>query len=305
MRKDMSKVLRERPRQGGVGKEMARKNRHQAKAACQKAATDDSVDVENLDFRGMKKVHTSTPYSWDNKKNKSFNSAPLRRWIRSQVGRKWNDIYSEMCQSLNMDIPENRHAHEWMVEMNTYLEGNRVMVAGIPPHELSPSWSSYDEFYIDPKDGTLQIVKKKEIKSNYAARQKSVIDPFRYIDPKEPLKQYHCINGVWYEIQFRAATTEEKHAKSFGSMERRYNPNTGTIQTNWQKTHTNVIAFQITEGLKNEDINWSGRDLFYTCEVLFGGPYLPLKKMQMSSKEIRRIKAMMEKRDSIALRKAG
>jgi hypothetical protein len=150
MRKDMKKVVTEKGAVGGVGNFMIRRNRRQVKKAC----LDGNEDVDSLNFHGIRKVHTSSPCSWDNLKSSGCNSNVIRRYLKSRVGQVWNDVYSDMSKNLDRKALDNVN---WMVETKTFFENGKIWVAGIPPTVLGLSYHR-DEFYVDPRDGTLRCM---------------------------------------------------------------------------------------------------------------------------------------------------
>src|SRR5258708_10574361 len=89
MRKDMAKVIVERPRRGGDG----RVNRRPI-------PWEDAPKQESV---GRSHVLTGRD------KSLSDNLAPLRRYLERQVGRPWNKVYSEICAKLRRDSPLQRH----------------------------------------------------------------------------------------------------------------------------------------------------------------------------------------------------
>src|SRR5207237_1017983 len=96
MRPDMHKIIVERPRYGG-GRE-----RYNRRA---------NVPIEDRPMsESMRAPHTD---------RKSFgeNLAPLRRWLRSQVGRLWDDIYSEACSVIKPDSTVRNHIKGHLLEM--------------------------------------------------------------------------------------------------------------------------------------------------------------------------------------------
>lgn len=100
MREDMSKLLVERPRRRGSKK---RNRRHPLNAPLSR----DGEDVSKL---SMKK-------SWISHKELNENLAPLDRYLRSQVGRLWDDVYSDICQHLNRNSAVQYHVFQHLAHM--------------------------------------------------------------------------------------------------------------------------------------------------------------------------------------------
>lgn len=288
MRKDMKKVIAERGSVGGTGNFMIRRNRRQIKQACENL----SEDADALNFHAIKKVHTASTCSWGNLKDSAYSSNVIRRYLKSQVGRPWNDVYSDMSKNLDRRGLDNV---AWMVETKTYFEDGKIWVAGIPPTVLGLSYRR-DEFYVDPRDGTLRCMPHAPGGKKYADRRKEILDKSRYIDPKNLLVQYHCIDGIWYEIKLREASASEKKENSFGEYRRNYNRATFMLETEWCRIYNNAIVNQLVDNNKKVFV-FERDNIWELCSTLFCGNYLPLSKRQISSKEIRRIKGLMEERD--------
>ncbi len=289
MKEWFDKILVERPRVGGCGKERIRQNRRAAKA-----------DPENaMQFRSMTKIHSSKGY--DDRKELNENLKPLRRFLRSRLGKPWNNVYSEIMAGLNLNNAVQYHVWQHLiklgeVETNTFMQGNTVMIgSGGEPRPVG-SYSWQDEFYVHPKTGLLcvelkqpSITRKNRIKDNWDAN--------RYIDESNPLIQYHKINNLWYEIKLRPATKEEKAKGTFGSWVEVWNNKIGRYINEWRSISSNSLAEQI---IGTKTYYWKADQwLWGDCTRVFGGNYLPIvgSKRQISSKEISRIEALMQQRD--------
>lgn len=64
-------------------------------------------------------------------RRKSFTDllGPLRRWLRAQVGRRWDDVYSEACRVIKPDSVVRAHIKTHLLEFvqrNTFMRGGRV-----------------------------------------------------------------------------------------------------------------------------------------------------------------------------------
>jgi len=82
-----------------------------------------SKDLEKMDAlprkEGMKKRWKPDFWGW------SFGDHvnPLRRWLRSKLGRNWDDVYSEFCQEQDRRSIRDWHLHEHLwFEVSTWEE---------------------------------------------------------------------------------------------------------------------------------------------------------------------------------------
>lgn len=308
MREDMSKVLVERPRTGGCGKTNLRINRRDTRLACKKAI--DDADVETTNYRSMKHVHFLGRNSWGDKKELNENLRPLRRFLLSKVGQSWDKVYSEIMSGINLNNAVQYHVWQHLIQFGevhtkTYMENGNVMAAGIigPEQMTNQNYiGSREEFYVDPRDGTLRCTEKSK-KSNYLSykdEKKKRLDECRYINKKKPLVQYHMLAGVWYEYQMRAATEDELKNKSFGFYDKNYNIQdikNIKISYKWVKMFENNFVKQLTQDDRVDMPSWKFREnLWFACETLFGGAFLPISKRQISSREVKKVEAMMAER---------
>ncbi|MEM8937515.1 MAG: hypothetical protein AAGC77_14045 [Pseudomonadota bacterium] len=195
MRKDMFKVIVERPRRGAD----FRVNRSRL------AGEDD------LPSRvGMKRFRTlnRTKSKWLNE-----NLAPLNRYLMKQAGRPWRKVYSEICENLDANNTVKRHVRDHLQDFvvtkvgigrkGEWMNGNEW-----PGGRMSDTpWRQ--PLYVDPYDGILKrsdkLWKKMRVDPTPHWRKRcndpSKADPsVRRIDDTTEL---HCIGGIWYEIKFR------------------------------------------------------------------------------------------------------
>jgi len=127
------------------------------------------------------------------RKSKYFSDClgPLSRWLRSKLGENWDDVYSELCQILEISTLSGKHilSHVW-----GFVERDAVLVDGIVYNRKYQrqlgKWR--DEIYVHPETRILCVAKK-----------------VRKIPPQKPddfveIDDYHhyCkIDGIWYLIE--------------------------------------------------------------------------------------------------------
>ncbi len=143
MRKDMFKVIVERPRQG------ARFRINRARLS----------DHEALPKRvGMKRFRTlnRTDTKWLNE-----NLAPLKRYLMKQTGRPWNKVFSEICENLDANNTVKQHVRDHLqdyVVTKVAIGRNGEWMSG----NGWPSWRGashmrwHQPLYVDPDDGILK-----------------------------------------------------------------------------------------------------------------------------------------------------
>lgn len=149
MRKDMAKVLVERPRTWGGTERKGRAPR----------------DLEDLPrFTG----HIRAMRERGGYKMLNENLAPLRRFLERQVDRPWNKVHSEMCERIN---PRNEVQAHILSHVDQYIERRPVKVEpsrdapcglmrrGFQFRSLFPLKPG--DLYVDPKDGIIKRARRK------------------------------------------------------------------------------------------------------------------------------------------------
>lgn len=180
MRKDMYKVIVERPRRGGRAAERP------------VGELDESPRCE-----GLRRRHRYR--KWLNE-----NLRPLQRFLAGQVGRPWDKVYAEICAGIDRRHTVQQHIHEHLddfvairvVQMHGQLHWCRSRW-GQPErldHYRSPA------LYVCPRTGLLrrnrmQEAARREEQAERKARHTAVAPDRRVLGVWLEL---HRIAGVWY-----------------------------------------------------------------------------------------------------------
>ena len=184
MRADMHKVIVERPRHGGTRE---RGNRRA------------NVPFEDRPIQeSMRASHTDRKYFGEN-------LAPLRRWLRAQVGRPWDWVYSEACSVIKPDSTVRNHIKVHLLEMverHTFLKNGEVWcfrhplwnTSEVPVAELGGGWAP---FYVHPRSGILCEAQSRRRQPSWFERQSGkLIDTCRWLDSATALLN---LNGCWFK----------------------------------------------------------------------------------------------------------
>jgi hypothetical protein len=190
MREDMSKVVIERPRWGHSlpgNKTRLRVRRY-----------DPDKEYDDL----PKRISGSrSKYICDrNLKDFSDLLGPLRRFLRANVGRPWDNVYSEMKESLDDRKVTGLHIFEHVdSEVETHpLIGDDGELYTLGRDKLWPVYG----LYVDPRTGLLcwsdyKPWRRKRRKSKTARKD---CDHIRL----GANTGYVKINGVWYFIEYKS-----------------------------------------------------------------------------------------------------
>lgn len=151
MRPDMAKVLVERPRPGSRERSVPAKG---YTTRVRRMMADGGTPVRE----GMTAPYGST---------RPFNEhlGPLRRYVRSQVGRPWDRVHSEICAHIDRGNVVQKHI---LTHLSDYVVTDVMLIDGVPCAGPSVRWPRFGEplhaarwrilCYVCPKTGLLRTV---------------------------------------------------------------------------------------------------------------------------------------------------
>ena len=157
-------------------------------------------------FEGIKRPHR-------HRKGLTDLLGPLKRWLQAQVGRPWNDVYSEACAVIKPDSIIRAHVKTHLldfVQRNTFMHKGKVCVLDtgyrglgiVPVDERRYGWNL---FFVHPESTLLCATPWKSRKTLRAARRKAGAENFRWLDELFALKK---IGGIWFACQFRVVAPD-------------------------------------------------------------------------------------------------
>lgn len=124
----------------------------------------------------------------------SDNLSPLRRWLRSQISKPWDSVYSELCQKIETKTLAGQHllSHLWQM-----VEREVIFVDGLPysqrhRYRINPLGYWHEELYVHPETGILCLAKKLS-KVPLKKRDDQV-----FINGYE----YRKIKDIWYLVTY-------------------------------------------------------------------------------------------------------
>ena len=198
----MHKVVIERPRWNpGPGKHGRRAN----------------LPVELLPkFEGIKRPHIC-------RKGLTDLLGPLKRWLLSQVGRYWNDVYSEACAVIKPDSPIRAHVKTHLlefVERNTFMHEGKVCVLDTgylgKPVPVSANCRYRSLFFVHPETGLL-VSSPRLSKRAWRARKPKPPATIHWIRKGVALQQ---IRGLWFECHFEVVPVDIRFRAYDHALER-------------------------------------------------------------------------------------
>ncbi len=191
MRKDMSKVIVERPRSG------------RAAAGLRPGRTRTLVDDDGEPIRAKGAREPKGRDSKTKRLNETLN--PLKRYLASNVARPWDKVYSEISEHLKPTSTVQQHVRDHLqdfVATKTRMKGGVVVVTPRFGGEraLSDDWCLY---YVHPRTGLLRKNEhyKRSSVHRREARKKAEAElalRMRILDAKT---QLHLFDDAWWEVK--------------------------------------------------------------------------------------------------------
>lgn len=199
MREDMFKVIVERPRRGGWD--------HGARPS-----------FRNVDLEDGGPAHESVRHHHSGRKYLNENLRPLDRHFERSVGRYWNKVYAEVCESLcprsTVQQHVRDHIRDFVAIRTGYIDGqlHDLDHRGWPSGP-KPIADSFCRFYVHPGSGMLmenrqQKSWKHRERERRDARQQEILARRRDLSPDT---QLHLIAGQWYEVSLARIGGEAPH----------------------------------------------------------------------------------------------
>jgi hypothetical protein len=204
MRSDMSKVIVERPRL---------RNPLRAGSAYPRGYLENrwAPDLENA-------PRTESMGGRYAKKRLNENLAPLVRFLRSNVGRPWDDVHSEIAARISCRSAVQKHVLDHLrdyVVKHVSVEGGAVFYMGYRGLEPLVSSGGRLRFYVEPRTGALLLAPC----TARNRRSRRDVDPGRRILSRE--RELRRIEGVWYDIAVAPIPREiDARAACFDVIER-------------------------------------------------------------------------------------
>jgi len=154
MREDMKKVLTERPRNGSRWASTAIERQRGKSKRYRDRSLEKDGDEEFCSHQPMSMGRGTKKFTDD--------IGPLKRWIHDQVGRKWDDVWADVCANVDANSVQGRHvrSHVWSKTRNFgYVETDIVISESGTPMVVRAHFGGQhpvNGLYVDPRDGILK-----------------------------------------------------------------------------------------------------------------------------------------------------
>ena len=167
-----------------------------------------NIPLEDLPAKeGMK-----AGYSF--RKDFGENLSPLRRWLRSQTGRPWDDVYGEACEVIKPNSAVRNHIKIHLLEMvhrNTFVRHGQVWCfresfwGQIEEMPIGRACSRWNPFFVHPESRKLCDSGSSRSRFDDArladAKRASRSADTQWVAETEVLRK---VKGIWYRCHVRA-----------------------------------------------------------------------------------------------------
>lgn len=166
MRKDMPKLITDRPRTAG--------GRRRAKPTIRQ------VDIESADDLEVGPSHSAMRDRDEDRKSQRDHLSPLFRFLQSRIGKPWDAVWSEICRNADLRSTLGDHL--------------RQHVLGYVQLDIADVNKNYRNLYVDP-NGTLKCRPYKRHRWPKERANVFLVDG----------KTYHQHDGIWYQVKMKTA----------------------------------------------------------------------------------------------------
>jgi len=128
-------------------------------------------------------------HGWDD--NSRLFRAPLERFLRKQVGRLWDDVYSEICADAPANSALGRRLREevsWLVETNVTVKGGELI--------CQPYGYKVGGLYVHPETGLLCLPAPSPRRRYKFRKDYEIVD----VEGTDKHK-YLRLGGLWYKVE--------------------------------------------------------------------------------------------------------
>jgi hypothetical protein len=183
MRADMNKVIVERPRGGKGNYDLAKRWRD--------------------DFDGPMQLGIRAGYG---RPRLNENLSPLRRYLRAQLGRPWNKVYSEIASGIDRRNTVQQHVFQHIedfIAIKVEYRNDKLVDLSARFRFFGNNDTLRQELYVDPHTGIIRRNKDHNAWRRLAVerrlnQQAEIDSKMRILDAQTQLRR---IDGQWYEVK--------------------------------------------------------------------------------------------------------
>lgn len=237
MRSDMHEIIIERPRWGHTRGYPRRRVRNMVRA--RESECERESGPGRRGGRGGRGGDDDLPLrepmgGFYAEKNPSDNLAPLERYLRSNVGRPWRKVRSEIAAQLSATSAIQKHVmdhlREYVVE-RVWQDAEGKLWGPDRYGRPSMPW----RFFVHPRTGALAEMPRRPRKRTSVARLARARPDVRILSPNLQLRR---VRGIWYAVTI--ATLPLKHGPDAVAFVRDAIAKVDPREAHWAREHASV-----------------------------------------------------------------
>lgn len=194
------------------------------------AINDDFFDFEEDDInmaapRLLEPMRRPYKQYYAEKEFSDFTS-PIKGFVRKNVGRKWNEVFSEFCAEYDQRAIINKHLFDHLKQnvcRKVYEVNGELQVR--TRWQVKPLKDSYEEYYVDPRDGILKrnndYADWKQHRREYNLKAQQERDKNRKVVDR--FHEYHLMDGIWFLVTFIELPGERVRTSTYSYYSKRAN----------------------------------------------------------------------------------
>jgi hypothetical protein len=253
VREDMYKVIVERPRRAKEGDAAAARLRR--------------------DYDGPMRLGMRAGYGY---RSLNENLAPLRRYLRAQLGRPWNKVFSEICAGIDRRNTVQQHIHQHIrdfIAIDVEVCEGRLVDLADRWRFLRRDSGLAQELYVDPRSGLIHLNRhyrawRRDAAAHRERETVEVASRRRVVDETTLLL---LLEGIWYRVEVEGLPTERVVENAIDG-----------------KTHRRVIVEPRYDVVLRKPISRAVQADLRQCKELYGSTDLyAVSKRQISTREIK------------------
>jgi hypothetical protein len=130
------------------------------------------------------------------------NLAPLRRYLLAQLGRPWDQVFSEICAGIDQLDSVHQHIHEFIAVDVEVRDGRLIDVANRGGY-LGRGRGLSQELYVDPRTGLICLNRHyrpsgRDAEEHRLSEAAEIAARRRTVDERTLLLR---VEGIWYRVE--------------------------------------------------------------------------------------------------------
>lgn len=198
--------------------------------------------------------------------------SPVIRFLNRNLGRPWDDVYSEICEANDSRTEAGRNIKEMLGRDGCLINFDAHMIDGVPHDSKGSALRAgfrYRSFFINNDTGMLCQAPRE---------RRDVLQKYRKDFIKlDELTQCHEVAGVWYKVKFKEYDLNDFYPHCTGFLV--------------GKKHLDLNDYSLPYYFR--DMRSEGQ-IKLCLRDLYGALIWPISKEQCGKKELKFIRSTLE-----------